>query len=198
VPILGRRCVGTNARILVLLASASIKYSIHVTVYMYNRILFQKVIFVSENPVVLKIVGIESLEQKLHSETPLRSIAKTEYAKLERREAALMHDRNEIDLELAVIAQLKKTYSAYVPTLKPSIDRRPRARRLGQTLREILLHKPNQWLTLAELQDAVNELHPGLNPSISSIRNAMAYVLKIADDFSSRSSIHGIQYTYSE
>ncbi len=143
-------------------------------------------------------MSTELLESGQRSGIPLRMVAKTEFANLERREHTLLRQRSEIDAQLDVIVQLKKTYASYEPSLRSNISRQPRARRIGDTLRLILEAQPGEWFTLTELQDAVTVQFPGVQPTVTNVRNAMTYILRKDAQFRSEVAIHGIQYTFSE
>jgi hypothetical protein len=145
-----------------------------------------------------EFMGTEQADSELRSEVSLRDVAKSEFANLAHRETVLLRRRHEIDAELSVIAQLKKTYMSYEPSLRTAASMRPRSRRIGETLQQILMTKPGTWFTLPELEQAVAQRFPGVMPTTVSVRNALAYLMKKNPALVSRPSIHGIQYQYSE
>ena len=132
------------------------------------------------------------------SELPLRSVAAGEVKRLRAMRSQLRGQRDAIDRELSAIDDLLKTLVSYDPSLRSVDDiRRPRARRLGVTLAEILTDHPNQWFTMADLAGLVAEQMP-VTVSETSLRNALYHLVKTRDKIVSRDGDQGIQYSYSD
>jgi hypothetical protein len=130
---------------------------------------------------------------------PLRANAADEVARLRMIRADLLEQRKAIDRELEAVGQLLKTYVSYDPSLRTADDvRRPRARRIGETLSQILKDHPNEWLPLSALERAVAEKLPGVQPRDVSLRNALYHLTKTRGQINSRDTDQGIQYSYSE
>ena len=130
---------------------------------------------------------------------PLRANAADEVARLRMIRADLLERREAIDRELEAVAQLLKTYVLYDPSLQTPDDvRRPRARRIGEILSQILKEHPNEWLPLSDLERGVAEKLPGVRPRDVSLRNALYHLAKTREQITSRDSDQGIQYSYSD
>jgi hypothetical protein len=130
---------------------------------------------------------------------PLRANAADEVARLRTIQSDLLEQRAAIDCELEAVGQLLKTYISYDPSLRTADDlRRPRARRIGETLSQILKEHPNEWLPLSDLEHALATKLPGVQPRDVSLRNAMYHLTKTRPAIISRDSDQGIQYSYSE
>jgi hypothetical protein len=132
------------------------------------------------------------------SGSSLRSVAAEEVARLRAMRSDLQAQRNTIDHELGTIEQLLKTLVSFDPSLRSPEDiHRPRARRLGLTLQQILEAKPNEWFSINDLEQLLAERLP-VQVNETSLRNALYHLVKTRDQIESRETDQGIQYTFSE
>ena len=144
-------------------------------------------------------MATDQVKRPARTVLPLRANAADEVARLRLIRRDLLEQREAIDRELDAVAQLLKTYVSYDPSLRAADDfRRPRARRLGETLSQILKNHPNEWFSLSDLERAIAEKLPGVQPRDVSLRNALYHLTKTRETITSRDTHQGIQYSYSE
>jgi proteasome lid subunit RPN8/RPN11 len=144
-------------------------------------------------------MATDQVKQRARTVLPLLANAADEVARLRQIRRDLLEQREAIDRELDAVAQLLKTYVSYDPSLRAADDfRRPRARRLGETVSQILKSHPNEWFFLSDLDRAIAEKLPGVQPRDVSLRNALYHLTKTRETITSRDTDQGIQYSYSE
>jgi hypothetical protein len=131
--------------------------------------------------------------KSVSSELPLAAVAATEVRRLRSVRAELVHRRAEIDRELKAVDGLIATYVAYKPGLADGDRNKGRARNLGLTLTRILAERPAQWLGIPDLRAAVRDSLPGIEPTDTSLRNALYHLVR-TERIESRQTDSGIQY----